>query len=108
MLNFSWKVEFREVEMMDLQIQEKKLLHRLAEYDVKIRARMPEYGLFKLRTVIWRIKRALRKIPEGTYGQCDTCSERIPDERMDIIPAAIMCVLCQRADEERERKVKLS
>jgi len=87
--------------MVNLQKQEEKLRRRLQEYDVKIRQRMPEYGLFKLNTVIWRIKRALQKIVEGSYGVCDTCSEDIPKQRLEVIPAAIMCVHCQHDNEQK-------
>ncbi|WP_291208703.1 TraR/DksA family transcriptional regulator [Hyphomonas sp.] len=83
------------------QLQEQRLRSRLKEYAFKIPARMPEYGAFKKSVVIWRIYRALRKIDEGTYGQCDACSQAIGAERLNLLPAAIMCVSCQTTAERK-------
>lgn len=86
------------------QLQERRLRARLQEYAVKIPARMPEYGAFKKEVVIWRIYRALRKIDEGTYGQCDACSQAIGTKRLDLLPAAILCVPCQTKAELKSRQ----
>jgi RNA polymerase-binding transcription factor DksA len=46
------------------------------------------------------IARALDKLDAGTYGTCETCGERIPDERLEAVPAARFCVEHQ-AEAER-------
>jgi len=33
---------------------------------------------------------------EGTYGQCEVCSGRIPLVRLHALPYATMCIGCQR------------
>jgi len=40
------------------------------------------------------VDRALAKLDEGTYGQCDTCGGPIPEGRLEIHPWAIRCVTC--------------
>jgi RNA polymerase-binding transcription factor DksA len=45
------------------------------------------------------IKRALEKIANGSYGQCEVCSDPIAVERLDILPYARTCV--QHLDDER-------
>lgn len=38
------------------------------------------------------VDRALDRIEKGTYGVCPVCNERIPDERLEIVPEAEFCV----------------
>lgn len=40
------------------------------------------------------VERALAKLDEGTYGECDTCGESIAPERVEAIPWATQCVRC--------------
>lgn len=38
------------------------------------------------------IKRALKKIAEGTYGSCEISGETIEPERLDALPTARTCI----------------
>jgi DnaK suppressor protein len=38
---------------------------------------------------------ALQRMNDGTYGTCQHCGERIPVERLEILPSARYCVPCQ-------------
>jgi len=40
------------------------------------------------------VKRALAKLDEGTYGECDACGAAIPEGRLEIHPWAVLCVPC--------------
>jgi len=42
-----------------------------------------------------QVERALARVREGGYGQCEECSHRIPAERLRYQPAATRCVECQ-------------
>jgi len=42
-----------------------------------------------------QVERALARVREGGYGQCEECSNRIPAERLRYQPAATRCVDCQ-------------
>lgn len=42
------------------------------------------------------IENALERMKDGTYGQCEVCSSRIPMARLDALPYATMCIGCQR------------
>lgn len=44
------------------------------------------------------VERALAKIDEGTYGECDTCGAVIPEGRLEIHPWAVLCVPCASGD----------
>ena len=52
------------------------------------------------RMVLFQIDRALGKLEEGTYGQCESCSERIGVGRMKASPFATLCVACKEEQED--------
>lgn len=41
---------------------------------------------------IEKIDAALQAIEAGTYGTCTECGEKIPIERLKIVPTALTCV----------------
>jgi DnaK suppressor protein len=43
---------------------------------------------------IMRIDAALRRIEEGSYGDCARCEEPIDPRRLDADPATPLCVVC--------------
>ncbi len=49
------------------------------------------------------IDSALTRIEQGKYGSCMRCGKKIPKERLEAIPYALMCIECQSADERRNR-----
>ena len=49
------------------------------------------------------IDSALTRIEQGKYGLCMKCSKRIPKDRLEAIPYALMCIECKSADERRNR-----
>jgi RNA polymerase-binding transcription factor len=40
---------------------------------------------------------ALARIEDGSYGQCQNCGAEIPEERLDAVPTATLCVACKQA-----------
>lgn len=51
------------------------------------------------REALEAVNSALRRIDEGTYGQCQRCQAVIDTERVKAIPTATLCITC-KADEE--------
>ncbi|MEP7297386.1 MAG: TraR/DksA family transcriptional regulator [Burkholderiales bacterium] len=45
------------------------------------------------------VKNALRRLDEGTFGDCVDCGEPIPLQRLLVQPAALRCTACQTAGE---------
>src|SRR5690349_10395784 len=41
------------------------------------------------------VEAALRRIEQGTYGVCHECEEPISTKRLDAVPWAKYCVVCQ-------------
>jgi len=44
---------------------------------------------------------ALARLDDGSYGACARCGERIGPERLEILPAAALCVACQSRRPQR-------
>ncbi len=40
------------------------------------------------------IDAALARMEEGRYGLCVTCSQPLPDGRLDVVPMAPLCISC--------------
>jgi DnaK suppressor protein len=53
-----------------------------------------------------KIDRALQRLREAKYGQCEECEKEINPERLDALPWATMCVKCQELEERGLRKRK--
>lgn len=53
-----------------------------------------------------KIKRALQRLEEGSYGECVDCGEAIPVKRLQARPAAVMCIDCKEQKERSERDRK--
>src|SRR6202000_546643 len=46
-----------------------------------------------------KIKEALSKIEEGSFGECESCGESIPEKRLIAIPYSTTCVDCAEQEE---------
>ena len=51
------------------------------------------------RAALLELDVALARLDAGTYGRCTDCSEPIPAERLEALPAAGTCVTCRSASE---------
>lgn len=49
------------------------------------------------------IDNALARMENGKYGMCASCNSKIPKERLEAIPYALMCIQCKTSDERRNR-----
>ena len=49
------------------------------------------------------IDSALSRIKNERYGVCMRCSKKIPKERLEAIPYALMCIDCKSTDERQSR-----
>jgi RNA polymerase-binding transcription factor DksA len=48
----------------------------------------------KLRATLADVERALVKLDEGTYGECEQCHKPIGEARMEAMPTARRCISC--------------
>jgi DnaK suppressor protein len=49
------------------------------------------------------IEDALKRIEDGTYGQCEECSGAIPVKRLEAYLSARLCVACKSKQEKLQR-----
>ena len=58
------------------------------------------------RKLIGKIKEALARIDDGTFGTCEECGEDISEERLKARPVTTLCIDCKTKEEEEEEKEK--
>ena len=66
-------------------------------YDYAYRARRMSL-LDQLEDRLAEVKKALKRIDEGTYGICTNCGKTILPERLEALPYAELCIDCQRKE----------
>jgi DnaK suppressor protein len=57
------------------------------------------------RRLILKIKAALERIDENTFGICEVCGEEISEKRLKVRPVTTLCIDC-KTREEAEEKLK--
>lgn len=89
----------------ELQTNQEDLMDEadLASSDIEqgMKMRMANRENFKVK----RLHRALDKIKEGSYGECEGCGADIGYARLSVRTIAELCIACK---EEEERKENLS
>ena len=48
----------------------------------------------QLEETLSEVERALAKLDEGGYGVCEGCATKIPEERLEAMPATRYCIAC--------------
>ena len=56
------------------------------------------------RKLILKIKEALARIEDGTFGYCEECGQEISEERLKARPVTTLCIACKTKAEEDEKK----
>jgi DnaK suppressor protein len=57
------------------------------------------------RKLIGKIKEALERIENKTYGMCEECGEQISEARLKARPVTTLCIDCKKR-QELDEKVK--
>jgi DnaK suppressor protein len=55
------------------------------------------------RKLIEKIKEALERIDNGTFGICEVCGKNIGEKRLKARPVATFCIECKKKQEAREK-----
>jgi DnaK suppressor protein len=68
-----------------------------------------EFALIQMKTeTLKKIEDALKRLGEGTYGNCFECGDEISERRLRALPFAVRCKDCEEAREvavQRERQL---
>jgi DnaK suppressor protein len=57
------------------------------------------------RKLIGKIKEAIERIDDGSFGICDECGEDISEQRLKARPVTTLCIDCKKR-QEKDEKVK--
>jgi DnaK suppressor protein len=55
------------------------------------------------RKLIEKIKEAIERIDNGTFGICELCGKEIGEERLKARPVTTLCIDCKKRQEAREK-----
>ena len=55
------------------------------------------------RMLINKIRQALERIDDGSFGHCETCDEKIGTERLRARPVTTLCIDCKTEQERKEK-----
>jgi RNA polymerase-binding transcription factor len=68
-----------------------------------------EFALIEMKAeTLKMIDAALRRIGEGTYGECFECGEKISEARLRALPFAVRCRDCEEARELAKLRERLT
>jgi DnaK suppressor protein len=59
------------------------------------------------RKLINKIRKALEKVEDGTFGFCEVCGEPIDFKRLEARPVTTHCIECKTSEEEEEKLRKM-
>jgi DnaK suppressor protein len=59
------------------------------------------------RKLITKVKEALERIDNGTYGTCESCGKPISEKRLIARPVTTECIECKTEEEQKERSERL-
>jgi DnaK suppressor protein len=72
---------------------------RIGDGTTEAISRLTEIGVGQsLESTLVRIERALSKLDEGTYGDCDACGKPIARARLQAMPDSVKCLDCAAAE----------
>jgi DnaK suppressor protein len=53
--------------------------------------------------LILKIRNALEKIEDGTFGICEECGRKISEKRLEARPVTTLCIRCKKEQEAKEK-----
>jgi len=68
-----------------------------------------EFALIEMKAeTLKKIDTALRRVEEGTYGECFECGEQIHAARLRALPFAVRCKDCEEVREAAELRERIA
>jgi DnaK suppressor protein len=72
-----------------------------ADRNFELRIRDREHKLIK------KVRKALDRIEDGSFGICEECGEEISIKRLKVRPVTTQCIECKTKEEAREKALGL-
>jgi DnaK suppressor protein len=67
-----------------------------------------EFALIQMKSeTLNKIDAALRRLDDGTYGDCFECGDEISEARLRALPFAVRCKDCEEARETAEQRERV-
>ena len=67
-----------------------------------------EFALIQMKSeTLTKVDAALRRLEEGSYGDCFECGDEIAEARLRALPFAVRCKDCEEARENAERRERV-
>ena len=67
-----------------------------------------EFALIQMKSeTLNKIDAALRRLEDGSYGDCFECGEEISEARLRALPFAVRCKDCEEARETAEQRERM-
>ena len=67
-----------------------------------------EFALIQMKSeTLNKINEALRRLDEGTYGNCFECGDEVAEARLRALPFAVRCKDCEEARETAEQRERM-
>jgi DnaK suppressor protein len=67
-----------------------------------------EFALIQMKAeTLNKVDAALRRLDEGTYGDCFECGDEISEARLRALPFAVRCKDCEEARETAEQRERV-
>jgi DnaK suppressor protein len=68
-----------------------------------------EFALIQMQSeTLGKVDAALRRLQEGSYGNCFECGGEIAEARLRALPFAVRCKDCEEARETAERRERMA
>jgi len=68
-----------------------------------------EFALIQMKgETLNKVNEALRRLDEGTYGNCFECGDEIAEARLRALPFAVRCKDCEEARETAEQRERMA
>ncbi|MBW2598726.1 MAG: RNA polymerase-binding protein DksA [Deltaproteobacteria bacterium] len=56
------------------------------------------------RKLVKKLKEALQRIDDGTFGICEVCGKKISQKRLMARPVTTLCIACKTNQEKQEKQ----
>ena len=67
-----------------------------------------EFALIQMKSeTLTKIDAAIRRLEEGTYGDCFECGDEISEARLRALPFAVRCKDCEEVRETTEQRERM-
>ena len=67
-----------------------------------------EFALIQMKSeTLNKVEAAIRRLEEGTYGDCFECGDEISEARLRALPFAVRCKDCEEARETAEQRERM-